>query len=278
MSAIIQLYPPTGGESSLEGLYLGHHLRESGANKGEAFVYTNYVVSLDGRIAIPHPTKDGLAVPQAIANDRDWRLFQELATQADVLITTGRYFRDYADGRAQEILEVYDDPKYADLKAWREANKLPTQPALAVISNSLNFEIPAGLTENGRQIYIFTSADADAKRIAELEQQQAIVLVAGDDGVDGRQMVRLLSERGHRTIYSTAGPKVFHLLLQADVLDRLYLTHAPRILGGDPFATIVEGSLLQPAADFKLHTLYFDAQGVDGLGQLFISYNRTIAN
>jgi len=66
---------------------------------------------LDGRIAVPHPTRPGLTVPETIANDRDWRLFQELAAQADLIISSGRYLRDWADGRAQEILRV-DDPKF----------------------------------------------------------------------------------------------------------------------------------------------------------------------
>ena len=38
-----------------------------------------------------------------------------------LVITTGRYLRDYAAGKAQEILRVYDDPRFADLKAWRAA-------------------------------------------------------------------------------------------------------------------------------------------------------------
>jgi riboflavin biosynthesis pyrimidine reductase len=79
---------------------------------------------------------------------------------------------------------------------------------------------------------------------------------------------------GYRAIYSASGPKVLHLLLAAGVLDRLYLTLANRLLGGDPFSTIVDGPLLAPAAGMRLHTVYHDAAGLDGLGQLFLCYNR----
>ena len=54
---------------------------------GRPFVYTNYVTSIDGRIAIPRPEGQGMMVPKETANDRDWRLFQELAVQADVIIS-----------------------------------------------------------------------------------------------------------------------------------------------------------------------------------------------
>ena len=58
------------------------------------------------------------------------------------------------------------------------------------------------------------------------------------------------------------------------MLDRLYMTYANRILGGEEFDTILKGDLLKPAADFKTNNIYFDPFGLEGLGQLFVSYNR----
>ncbi len=79
---------------------------------------------------------------------------------------------------------------------------------------------------------------------------------------------------GYRAIYSASGPKVLHLLLAAGVLDRLYLTLANRLLGGDPFSSIVEGPLLAPAVGMRLHSAYHDDAGLDGLGQLFLCYDQ----
>lgn len=214
-----------------------------------------------------------MTVPKAIANDRDWRLFQELAVQADVLITSGRYLRDYAEGQAQEILTVYDDPRFADLAEWRATRGLPLYPTLAVVSASLDFPIPRGLAE--RTVLVFTVETADPNRVRELERS-AEVIVAGKTSVNGEKMIAALAARGYRTIYNATGPKVMHLLLKASVLNRLYLTHANRILGGEPFSSIVEGALLQPAADFRLQALYLDAEGVEGLGQVFGVYDREV--
>ena len=91
-----------------------------------------------------------MVVPKKIANKRDWRLFQELAAQADIIISSGRYLRDWAEGRVQEILRV-DDPEYADLKEWRLAHNLSPQPDIAIVSNSLRFPIPDVLTAGGER-------------------------------------------------------------------------------------------------------------------------------
>jgi len=83
-----------------------------------------------------------------------------------------------------------------------------------------------------------------------------------------------MTELGCRTAYSGAGPKVLHLLASGGVLDRLYLTFANRLLGGEPFASILEGPLLDPPVDLQLNSLYFDPYAIGGLGQLFASYDR----
>ena len=126
----------------LAGLYLSHDVRRQAAAAARPFVYANFVTALDGRIAIPDEKQGGLKVPGSVANDRDWRLFQELAVQADVIITTGRYLRDYGAGKAQEIFRVHDDPAFADLAEWRRARGMSPQPDLAVVSRSLDFPIP----------------------------------------------------------------------------------------------------------------------------------------
>lgn len=268
---IFQFFPEAG-QRPLHNLYLNHDLRQVAQQQQLPFIYANFVQSLDGRIAIPHPTKPGLKVPENIANDRDWRLFQELAAQADLIISSGRYLRDWADGRAQEILRV-DDPTFADLRTWREANGLKPQPDLAIISGSLDFPIPEVLTANGRRVFVFTTANPDTTRVAEIEAQAGQLFVAGEDSVSGENMVQIMANLGYKTVYSAAGPRILHLLLTGGVLSRLYLTQVGRLLGGSPFSTILEGDLLETAVDAQLHTLYHDPLALDSLGQLLLAYN-----
>ncbi|MBK8935570.1 MAG: dihydrofolate reductase family protein [Chloroflexi bacterium] len=273
LDSVIQLYPLPSTERPLTNLYLAHNLRQYCLAARLPFVYANFITSLDGRIAIPHPN-GGLTVPKTIANERDWRLFQELAAQADLIISSGRYLRDWADGRAQEILQT-DDPRFADLRDWRQEQGLAPQPDIAIISGSLNFPIPDVLTANGRKVVVFTTANPDPARVCEIEAQAGQLYVVGDEtSVDGVQLVAQMGALGYRAIYSAAGPQILRLLLRGNVLDRLYLTHANRLLGGHPFASILEGALLETAVDMTLHTLYYDPQALNGLGQLLTAYNR----
>jgi riboflavin biosynthesis pyrimidine reductase len=271
--SVTQLYPLPAVERPLEGLYLSHNLRQHSEANDQAFVYSNFVTSIDGRIAIPHPSRPGLVVPNNIANVRDWRLFQELAAQADMIISSGRYLRDWTDGRAQEILKV-DDPRFADLREWRQSQGLSPQPDIAIISDSLHFPVPDVLSSGGRKVVVFTSANPNAERVVEIESKGAQVIIAGEERVEGATLVQRMSELGYRTVYSAAGPKVLHLLLSGRVLNRLYVTHANRLLGGQPFSSIVEGALLESAVDLQINSVYLDPHALDGLGQLFVSYDR----
>lgn len=271
---LIQLYPLPSRTLPLTGAYLAHDLRQMSAASGGAYVYANFVTSLDGRIAAVDPYSGRMGVPKEIANERDWRLFQELAVQSDIVISSGRYLRDYASGKAQDILRVYDDPRFVDLRDWRQTRGLSAQPALAVVSASLGFPIPAPLLAGGRQVIVFTTEQADRQRRRALEAQGVPVVMAGIDSVVGDRLVRSMLDLGYRTIYSGAGPQVLHLLLTASVVDRLYLTLAQRLLGGEYFASLVEGARLTPAAGMRLYGMYFDPAGLDGLGQLFLTYDR----
>ncbi len=270
---ITQLLPQPTQEHPLHGLYLNHNLRQYSGQYGRPFVFSNYVVSLDGRIAIPHPSRPGLMVPKAIANERDWRLLQELTAQSDIILSTGRYLRDIADGRAQEFLQI-DDPKFADLRDYRQKQGLSPYPDVAIISRSLDFPIPELLTEGGRKVLIFTNGSPDPERVAELEAQAGQVIVAGDDGVDGAQMVAHLTLMDYQVVFAASGPKILHMLLTSGLIDRLYITQTSRILGGDPFATIVEGQTFDFPYDMTLSTLYYDPHAPENLGQLLAAYDR----
>lgn len=271
---VLKLYPAPTREVPLKGVYLEEDLQAQSEKLGKALVYSNFITSLDGRIAIPHPSGTGMTVPDQIANDRDWRLFQELAVQADIIITSGRYLRDYAEGRAQEILRVYEDPAFADLREWREQQDMPPFPDLAVISGSLDFPLPDLLTWGDRSIVVVTTQNADPERLDAMREQVANVIIAGEQSVEGKPLVDSLTKLGYKTVYSTSGPKVLHLLLKDGVLDRLYLTFAHRFLGGTPFSSIVEGDLLEPAQDFQLRSVYLDPHALGGSGQLLTAYER----
>ena len=266
-----RLFPTPPETCSLRGLYLAEDLRS--ASLPEPFVYGNYITSLDGRIALG-AADTGPGVPDATANARDWRLFQELAVQADVLLASGSYFRRRARGSAQEILTIETSPETDDLREWRASRGLPHWPDVAVVSQSLDFPVPELLTRGGRRLWVLSPETASQEREAILTGQGARVVRLPGPRIEGTAILRALTERGYGRIYNAAGPAVHHLLLAAGRPDRLYLTFAPRILAGGEFFSLVSGPALSPSARFRLRSLYLDRTALEGDGQLFACYER----
>jgi riboflavin biosynthesis pyrimidine reductase len=271
---VLRLFPAPLEGVTLEGLYLAHDLRALG-HAARPFVYTNFIASLDGRIALKSAPESSVVIPPAIANARDWRLFQELAAQADVLITTGRYVRELEAGRAQDVLPLSPDPQYEDLLAWRVERELAPQPAVVIVSASLDFPVTDKILEVPREILVATGRNADPARAQALTAHGIEILIAGEsDRVQGRRLIQALKQRGFSVIYSMAGPQILATLIADRLLDRLYLTQVHRILGAEDYNTIFTGPALLPPLDVRLHALYYDQQLPDDTGQLFGVYDR----
>ena len=267
---VTQLYPPTAGSLPLEGLYLRERLRAP-------LLYSNFVTSLDGRIAVARPDHRTHEVPRETANPRDWRLFQELAAQADVLITGARFFRQMKNDETPDVLPI--GPKYGDLRQWRVDQGLGAQPDLAILSGSLDLPLKTLVAiAKHRRVRVFTGTQAPSERKAALRAAGIDVIEAGSGArVEGKQLRRALEALGAQRMYSVAGPQVLHALLADQVLDRLYLTLAGRLLGGTAFDTLCTGPRLEPAPKLHLANLYLDPAAPSGAGQLLATYDLDYA-
>jgi riboflavin biosynthesis pyrimidine reductase len=269
IDSITRLYPLPGGEYELKGLYLAQE-SPLATGSGIPFVYSNFISSLDGRIAISEAGQSTHQVPAAITNPRDWRLYQELAGQADILITSGRYFRQSVIEEAQDRLPVSGHPDYRDILEWRRRHGLAAQPDIAILSRSLDIPLESLRAYQHRRIIVFTGRHADAERTAILREHGVEVIVAGADrAVDGAVLVANLAAMGYASIYAIAGPDVLHTLLGARVLNRLYLTITHQLLAGNRFDTLTRGDNLDPALNMRLISLYLDRHAPDGASQWF---------
>lgn len=269
---VIPCFPDASGARPLRGLYLETELP---AGIGERpFIYANYLASLDGRISVPDAA-GRQHVPESIANPRDWRLLQELAGHADLLLSSGRYLRELDAGSAQDILPIGSGDDFTDIRAFRARSGLAPQPDVAVLSTRLNFPVPARLLDQGRRIIVLTGDTADAKRVQAHEQAGVEVMrLPGMARPGGSALARALTDLNYRRLYAVTGPYVLHTLMAADLLDALFLTTVHRVVGGGPFASLCEGELLPRPGDFRLTSLYLDARGPDGCSQSFARYDR----
>ena len=236
----IRQLEPEGRTVSIEGLYLSHNLQELAKRTGRPIVVANYVTDLNDVIAIA----GARGSPKELQNPSDWRLFQELTAQADLLITGTSYMTQFAvkGERGQNVLTQFDKGSiFEDLGDWREQNGLKRNPDLAVVSRSLKFSIPKVVSESGRRVFVFTThLMQDGENAKELEKAGAKVIGAGKEGVDGAVMLRRLHREGHKVIKLTTGPRVLRILMEAEIkeeeaelvrrgaLDRLYITRVDR--------------------------------------------------
>jgi riboflavin biosynthesis pyrimidine reductase len=274
---LLRIFPGPAEPVPLLGLYLSERFAPP-VERTRTFVYANYISSLDGRISLPDPQTLKRGVPRPIANARDWRLFQELTACADAVLVSGRYVRDLDRAVTDRSFPVSDKPEYADLLAWRRALGLSAQPAIVIVSASLDLPRLQALTESGRQVYVATGEAADPRTVAGLTSQGVRVLRVGSGRrVEGRNLIEALTEEQHRNVAMIGGGEMLHALLVDDVLDRLYLTLACRTLGGVSFDTLVTGPELERPASFRLKALHYDAEGAEGSDaeQLFAIFDRS---
>jgi len=267
---VLRVYPSSQQEElPLAGFYLSLNLHRQVA-QGDLLVYANFIASVDGRIAVHNSTTGEQEVPAAIANPRDWRLYQELAAQSDIMLTSARYFRQLAMGCAQDLLPVGTETAYADLRDWRRAECLQAQPDVAVLSRSLDVPLEALNKIRDRRVFVFTDQHADDRKVQLLQQHGVTVVVAGAEAVEGRELKAQLVSLGYRSAYMIAGPGVFRTLIQGGVMNRLFLTTRHTLLGGHDFQTLLDGEL--PQAE-RLHLMSLALDLDQDYGQSFAQYS-----
>ena len=270
-ATLLQLFPQVR-ETSLRGLYLADELQTLGV-PGLPFVYGDFVTSLDGRIALRDPVSGESQLPEALTSDSDLRLLLELQAQADCLVTHGGYLRAIARKQLDDILQVGVVPGHQDLALWRQAHGLRPQPAICIASATLDFPFPDSVRRHQQQVFVATGKHADAARRRELEREGCEVVVAGEGSyVEGKPLVAALADRGFRSAFLLAGPRMLETMMRDAVLSRLYVTLTHRLLGGESFRSMIEGPPLQGAGRLKLTTLYLDSSSSNGTGQFFAQF------
>lgn len=240
---------PEERKVQFEGLYLGgnHNLKEVyrkvKSQLQRPLVITNYVTDIKGGIAL-----EGVGgPPKQIKNDFDWKeSFQPIQAQADIIITGKDYLRRFKEKgeEAQNILNQFDEGQpFEELGNWRLENGYKTRnPDIAIVSRSLEFDLPELILQSGRKIFVFTTYEMqNSEKAQSLTEKGVEVIGAGDKGVDGAEMIKRLGEirgeneeRRYQVIKMTTGPRVLDILLAGNVLDRLYITQVQTDIKGKP--------------------------------------------
>ena len=198
------------------------------APAGRPFLFLNMVSSADGRATIEGRTA-------ALGSEADTLLLTELRAIADaVLVGTGTV-------RAEGYGRLVRNPERV---ARREAAGLAPTPALVLLSRSFDIPWGAPLFEAADQpVVIYSGAGGEPPEVA-----APVEVVPMEDPAPEAVMADLRA-RGVRSLLCEGGPTLNSALLEAGVVDELFLTISPLLAGAPEAPRIVEGmGLPEPAA------------------------------
>ncbi len=227
----------TSPEELACGLRLGDH-----APPHRPYLVLNMVSSLDGRAAIDWRTK-------GLSTELDRRLFHHLRTQADAVMVGAGTARTERYGRMAKSEELRDK---------RERDGLARDPLAVVVSGRL--DLPADLpllNEPEQRVLIATGSDAVLPGVGNQVEYARV----GDDLP--LLMARLREQYGIRSVLCEGGPTLNSFLLAAGLVDELFLTLNPKLVGGAAALTIVAGRELVEPAELSLMSV------AEGAGDLF---------
>jgi len=200
----------------------------------EQVLYTNFVETLDGIVALPSIEKSNALVADGSEDDKF--VMGLLRAAADcILIGAGT---------------MLASPK----GLWRPGGVYPKaaealaelgEPAVAVVSTGASLDPNHPVLQRAVLLTTARGAEQFAGTLPD------VVAVNDGDWVDLRAAVAVLRARGHRRILSEAGPTVFGSLLADGLVDELFLTLSPVLagrLGAGSRLGLVEGVELLPQA------------------------------
>ncbi|MBO9540610.1 dihydrofolate reductase family protein [bacterium] len=209
------------------------------------YTYLNMIATLDGKAVV-----GGAGTTWTVGSDTDHALFKWLRRSCDAVIS----------GAASLAADEMPYPRVSEAERERRvAAGLRPVPLWVVVSGRANLPPDLRLLrEGGEDVLVVVSEQAPAERVAALEAR-ARVLRLGQASVPMRALVELLAARfGVRRLYCIGGPTLNAAMLEAGVLDELFMTLAPKIQGGAGQATMIEGAPYPPTAlkSAKLLSVY----------------------
>lgn len=188
-------------------------------------LYANFVETLDGVVAIRSEPKSNRLVSGNSETDRF--VMGLLRAAADcVLIGSGTLHGSPKALWTPEKAHPDSRNSYAKLRILLG---LRPEPQLAVLtaSGALDPEHPA--LEHGA--IVLTTRRGSERCRRDLPGAVEIDVLEGETAVDPAEAVAALRARGYERILSEAGPHVFGSLLEAGLVDELFLTISPLLAG-----------------------------------------------
>jgi len=206
---------------------------------GLPFVYLNVAITADGKIA---PANRHF-VP--FSSKRDEKLLFQLRTRCDAVL---------AGARTVNLTPVTLGPGEKPYRKMRLENGLSEFNLRVVASGSASIDPRAQVFQHSfSPVIVLVSARAPKSRIARLQKAGAVVKAFGDDEIDFRSAIRWLRRDWKVTrLLCEGGGEINAALLQANLVNEVYVTLCPTLFGGRHAPTLADGLGVAKLADAKM--------------------------
>lgn len=218
-----RLYPDPGPIAASEA-YASLGLLER-APGDRPYVVANMVATTDGRATAGGRT-------EAISSDQDRELFHSLRSQVDaVMVGTGTI-----------AIESYGPlARRPEVRQRRVALGLPETPLCVTASRSMELPVETPLFEDPEShVIVLTNSDRDPPPC---RCRLTVERLPGDELDLVAAAARLRERHGIRAMLLEGGPTLLASMLNAGLVDELFLSISPLLVGGDE-PSLLEGSAL----------------------------------
>ncbi len=193
-------------------------------------IYLSYVMSLDGKIG---DIKRGF-YNFSSRKDREKLFF--LRAMADVVVVGANTVRK--EDPPFEVKKEY-------LKLRRELGKRDSLD-VAIVSNSMNLDSKLRVfSEDGKKVFIFTTNSEEKIYGKNVE-------VVRFSEINGSKIADFLKGEGYSDILVEGGGEVNSLFLRDGLVDKIYTTISPIVLGGRENPTPCGGDFFEMFQEFQL--------------------------
>ncbi|MCL6439647.1 MAG: dihydrofolate reductase family protein [Rubrobacteraceae bacterium] len=247
----LRLYPAPGGEVDPGSIYADLDLPA-----GDPYLVFTMVSTVDGKAA-----QGGRANP--IGSDLDHLLMRRIRSAVDAVMSGAGTLR--AEGVDLGVPE--------EMARKRVSSGLREQPLQVIVTGSGELPLERRIfREAGDDLLVIVSEATPEEKVREISRRTTVRRVAGDPEPEVQEVVGLLRrEFGVRRLAVEGGPSLNHSLVAAGLADELFLTLAPKVIGGSSVPTIVAGEELPEDEVARLRLLSVYLQG----SELYLRYRFT---
>ncbi|HET8785462.1 MAG TPA: dihydrofolate reductase family protein [Candidatus Limnocylindrales bacterium] len=211
-------------------------------------VIANFVSTLDGIVAFGGGDLSGGGLISGF-HEPDRFVMGLLRALADVVVVGAGTLRGSTEHRW--VAEHVHPASAEAFATWRSAMGLAPRPTTLFVTASGDIPLAhAGLRDRTIPVVIATTP-AGAARLSKgaLDDHVSIEAVGTSDRVSGKDLVALGARLGARLMLTEGGPHLLGEVVAADLLDELFLTLAPQLVGRSAPGRLglVEGIALSPS-------------------------------